>query len=100
MSTPDTTPRTYSARAPAEVEELTTGGTIIGMFPQTRYEEGTLALNTGDVLIVFSDGVPEALNPADEEFGEDRLKEVLRAVRELPVEEMAMRIADEMKNWI
>jgi len=44
--------------------------------------------------------VPEALNPADEEFGEDRLKDVLRAVRELPVEEMASRIADEMKNWI
>ena len=62
------------------VEELTTGGTIIGMFPQTRYEEGTLALHPGDVLIVFTDGVTEALNPADEEFGEDRLKEVLRAV--------------------
>ena len=57
------------------VEELTTGGTIIGMFPQTRYEEGTLALHAGDVLIVFTDGVTEALNPADEEFGEDRLKD-------------------------
>ena len=54
----------------------------------------------GRVLIVFSRRRPEALNPADEEFGEDRLKEVLRAVRELPVEEMASRIADEMKNWI
>jgi len=84
----------------SEVEELNTGGTIIGMFPQTRYEEGTLALSTDDVLIVFSDGVPEALNPADEEFGEDRLKEVLRAVRALPIDEMAARIAQEMKNWI
>ena len=90
----------YLLRADGELEELNTGGTIIGMFPQTRYDEGTLALGTGDVLIVFSDGVPEALNPADEEFGEERLKDALRAVRELPVDEMAARIAGEMKDWI
>ena len=82
------------------VEELTTGGTIIGMFPQTGYEEGTLALNTGDVLIVFTDGVTEALNPADEEFGEERLKDLLRMVGPLPVEEMSARITQELKNWI
>jgi phosphoserine phosphatase RsbU/P len=82
------------------VEELTIGGTIIGMFPQTRYEEGTLALNTGDVLIVFSDGVTEALNPAEEEFGEDRLKDLLRAVGTLPIEEMSARITHELKEWI
>ena len=65
-----------------------------------RYEEGTLALHSGDVLIVFTDGVTEALNPADEEFGEDRLKELLRAVVALPVEEMSAHIALELKNWI
>jgi serine phosphatase RsbU (regulator of sigma subunit) len=92
----------YLLRAGGEspVEELTTGGTIIGMFPQTRYEEGTLALNTGDVLIVFSDGVTEAQNPAEEEFGEERLKDVLRAVGTLPIEEMSARITAELKGWI
>ena len=90
----------YLLRAGGELEELNTGGTIIGMFPQTRYEEGAMALHTGDVLIVFSDGVPEALNPADEEFGEDRLKDLLRAVSALPVEEMAARVAREMRDWI
>jgi sigma-B regulation protein RsbU (phosphoserine phosphatase) len=70
------------------------------MFPQTHYEEGTLALNTGDVLIVFTDGVTEALNPADEEFGEDSLKDLLRTVGPLPIEEMSARIAEELKNWI
>ena len=68
------------------------------MFPQTRYEEGTLALNPGDVLIVFTDGVTEALNPADEEFGEDRLKDLLRAVVALPIEEMSARIAFEAEK--
>jgi predicted permease len=93
-------PYLLRAGGASPVEELTTGGTIIGMFPQTRYEEGTLALNTGDVLIVFTDGVTEALNPADEEFGEDRLKELLRTVGPLPIEEMSARIAEELKNWI
>ena len=71
-----------------------------GMFPQTRYEEGMLALHTGDVPIVFTDGVTEALDPADEEFGEERLKDLLRQVGALPVEEMSARITEELKNWI
>src|ERR1039457_1603883 len=82
------------------VEELNTGGTIIGMFPKTSYEEGTLALHAGDVLIVFTDGLTEALDPADEEFGEDRLKALLHQVATLPIEEMSARITEELKNWI
>jgi predicted permease len=93
-------PYLLRAGGDSPVEELTTGGTIIGMFPQTRYEEGTLALHSGDVLIVFTDGVTEALNPADEEFGEDRLKDLLRMVGPLPIDEMSARIAEELKNWI
>jgi sigma-B regulation protein RsbU (phosphoserine phosphatase) len=93
-------PYLLRAGGDSAVEELTAGGTIIGMFPQTRYEEGTLALHAGDVLIVFTDGVTEALNPADEEFGEDRLKDLLRAVVALPIEEMSAGIAEALKNWI
>jgi serine phosphatase RsbU (regulator of sigma subunit) len=93
-------PYLLRAGGDSTVEELTTGGTIIGMFPQTRYEEGKLALHTGDVLIVFTDGVTEAMNPADDEFGEDRLKDLLRTVGPLPIEEMSARIAHELKEWI
>jgi len=93
----------YLLRADAArmtVEELVTGGTIIGMFPQARYEEGTIDLRPGDVLAVFTDGVPEALNPSDEEFGEERLKSLLGQLIRLPVEEMSSRITQELKNWI
>ena len=82
------------------VEELSVGGTVIGMFPQAQYEEGVVDLRSGDVLMVFTDGVPEALNPNDEEFGEERLKCVLRQVVSLPVEEMLRRISQELKDWI
>jgi hypothetical protein len=83
-----------------EIAELTTGGTIIGMFPKADYDEGTVDLHPGDVLVAFTDGVPEALNPGEEEFGEDRLKELLGRVAHLPADEMLLRISEEVKSWI
>ena len=55
------------------VRRLETGGLILGLFPHATYEEETLQLEDGDTLVVFSDGVTEALNTAGEEFGEERL---------------------------
>ena len=86
--------------SPKEIEELPAGGTVIGLFPQESYEEAVVDLATGDVLMVFTDGVPEALNPAEEEFGEDRLKELLRRVAHLSVDEMASAMLGELKAWI
>jgi sigma-B regulation protein RsbU (phosphoserine phosphatase) len=86
--------------AAVEVQELPAGGTVIGLFPEADYEEGLIALSPGDLLAVFTDGVTEALNPAEEEFGEDRLKHLLRNVVHLPVEEISSRISGELRNWI
>ena len=84
----------------ANVEELATGGTIIGMFAQAAYEEALIELRSGDVMILFSDGVSEAHNPAEEEYGEQRLKELLRKVSHLPVNDMAGAVMQELKNWM
>lgn len=86
--------------ADQSIEELPAGGTVIGLFPQTSYEEGVLDLHPGDVLIAFTDGVTEALNPSEEEFGDERLKNLLRRSAHLPVDEMASMIASELKNWM
>lgn len=50
--------------------------------------------------MVFTDGVTEALNPSEEEFGEERLKHLLRRLIDLPLEEISARIAGELKGWI
>jgi sigma-B regulation protein RsbU (phosphoserine phosphatase) len=83
-----------------EIAELSTGGMIIGMFPHANYEEAKVDLRSGDVLVLFTDGVTEALNPDEEEFGEGRLKNLLRRVAHLPVEEMSTQISQALTKWI
>ena len=85
---------------PNAIEELSVGGTVVGMFPEMTYEEGTVELYPGDVLLAFTDGVPEAHNPDNEEFGEARLQELLRATAHLGAGEISTRITAAMKNWI
>lgn len=82
------------------IEELKTGGTIIGMFPSASYEEATVDLRSPDVLLAFTDGVTEALNTNQEEFGEERLKNIVRGLAHLPVQEMTAGIAQEIRKWI
>jgi predicted permease len=91
-----------SAAGPAspEIEELSTGGTVVGMFPEMEYEEATVELCLGDVLLAFTDGVPEAHNPENEEFGEERLQQLLRQTAHLTADEISARLSDEMKDWI
>jgi sigma-B regulation protein RsbU (phosphoserine phosphatase) len=83
-----------------EIEQLSVGGTVVGMFPEMVYEEATVELCPGDVLLAFTDGVPEAHNPENEEFGEERLQLLLRQAAHLPADEISGRISAEMKDWI
>jgi predicted permease len=92
--------RTQAGSDLLEIEELTVGGTVVGMFPEMEYEEATVELCTGDVLLAFTDGVPEAHNPGNEEFGEERLQHLLRQAAHLRADEISARIAAEMTNWI
>ena len=93
-------PRLLRCAAGQSIEELPAGGTVIGLFPQNSYEEAVVELLPGDVLLAFTDGVPEAQNPKEEEFGEERLKDLLRSTSHLPVDQMVTEIASELKTWI
>ena len=59
---------------------LEEGGMLLGMFDGAEFEEGTLRLLPGDRAVFFTDGINEALNAEDEEYGEERLVEILRGV--------------------
>jgi len=55
-------------------ERLREGGGVLGIFDSQSYEMGTASLHSGDRLLLFPDGVTEACNALDEEFGEARLR--------------------------
>jgi len=59
------------------VRRLDQGGMILGMFDHVSYDQEQVQLQRGDVVVVFSDGVSEALSASGEEFGEDRIKAVI-----------------------
>jgi sigma-B regulation protein RsbU (phosphoserine phosphatase) len=92
--------RSTADGASSDIEQLSVGGTIVGMFPEMGYEEATVELYPGDVLLAFTDGVPEAHNPENEEFGEERLQQLLRQTAHLPAGEIGARVSAEMKDWI
>lgn len=59
------------------IERLGAGGTVLGFLPDSTYKEATVSLDPGDLLVIFSDGITEAFNEADDQFEEDRLREAI-----------------------
>jgi sigma-B regulation protein RsbU (phosphoserine phosphatase) len=72
----------------SQSDRLETGGMALGVLDDFPYEEGSFALKTGDTLLVFSDGIPDASNEFDHPFGEDRLRELVEARREASASEL------------
>lgn len=68
--------------AHGEIRRLEVGGPPVGLFEFSPYEAGHVALAAGDSVVVFSDGVSEALNPSGDEFGDGRLIEVVQGFAE------------------
>jgi len=75
-----------------EPQRLSTGGLALGCFESFPFEESQVQLNPGDWLIVFSDGISEAVNNAGEEFGEARLSELATANRDASAAELIEKI--------
>ncbi len=78
---------------------LDRGGTVVGLLDNMEYEEGAVTLEPGDVLIAYSDGVTEPENEFGD-FGEERLVELVRRNRHLPLDEISSRVAKALEDWI
>ncbi|MBN2432055.1 MAG: SpoIIE family protein phosphatase [Acidobacteria bacterium] len=64
------------------LQHLKTGGIVLGCLEEYDFEEETLPFHAGDLLVVFSDGIPDAENRNEQEFGEEHLAEVIRRHRQ------------------
>ncbi len=78
--------------------ELESTGLILGIFEDSEYSQNTIELESGDLLLIFSDGVTEAMDPDFEMFGSTRLKELVQNNIDKPVKEIGSIILDGVKE--
>ena len=74
------------------VKHIENGGALLGVFPDWKYEDSTVELSPGDMLMLFTDGITEAMDPNGEEFGEERLIQVARNTREQSIEDLTVQL--------
>jgi len=79
-------------RISGTIERLEAGGLPLGIVADTPYQSATVTLEAGDWLVIFTDGVVEAVNARDEEYGETRLISVLHAGTDVPSVKLLSRI--------
>jgi serine phosphatase RsbU (regulator of sigma subunit) len=88
------------ARGLGMPESLAGGGPPVGIFARSEYRSEYVLLHDGDVLVAYTDGLVEALNPQQEEFGEERLSDIVRSSLSLPAAEICNRIATRLQAFV
>lgn len=74
------------------VSRLNTGGTVLGFMEESQYQEQTVPFNPGDTLVIYSDGITEAMNSFEKEFGEDRVFQIVQNNKDKPAAELIEQI--------
>jgi sigma-B regulation protein RsbU (phosphoserine phosphatase) len=82
-----------------EARILTEGGTVLGLFPKAAYEDRQFALRAGDCLLLTTDGVTEAADELDKEFGNERVIASARAARNLGAQGIRTRILHDVTRF-
>jgi len=72
----------------------------LGIRAEAKYESGTTVLQAGDWLVIFTDGLIEALNERGEEYGEPRLLEVLRAGAASAPDDLLRRMLSDVDTFV
>jgi sigma-B regulation protein RsbU (phosphoserine phosphatase) len=86
-------------RTDGSIEKLSTGGMVLGVFPEVIYDQAELPLTPRDRLIFYTDGITEARNPAGDEYGEDRLAAAAQAGRSLGPGDLKDKLLDDVTRF-
>ncbi len=81
-----------------KLQRLSSDSLVLGMMEEFPYNENTIPFNKGDVLVVYSDGVTEAKNIADEQFGEERLEKVIEEHRDASADTIIAGITEAVRS--
>lgn len=78
---------------------LESGGLILSVMEDFAYEEGIVRFNPGDLLVIYSDGITDATNEYEEQFGEEQLLEVLKGSTDLQPQELIEKITASVNQF-
>jgi len=92
-------PSPFLIRHGAAEEPFTEGSYPVGLVPEAQYTAVCLKLEPGDTLVLFSDGVTEAMDPDEQMFGIARLKELLTGQLECPLEQLQKCVLEAVENF-
>jgi len=81
------------------IRRLSKGGRVIGLFDGGEYEQESIQMQSGDVLIAFTDGITEAINLSGEEFGEARLRKVVLDSEHRSAQVMTEEVVKSVRAW-
>jgi len=92
-------PMLFAARGASEVREIEENGVMLGLFPEAAYSSLELKLTAGDRCLLYTDGVFEAKNAAQEEYGRMRCKEFLLEHRATAATSFVSALFDDIANF-
>ena len=82
-----------------DIIRLSTGGMVLGVIPETVYEQECVLLEKGDLFLIFTDGITEAMNLQEEEYGEDHLADLIISHAHLSAEQLRDLILSEIEKF-
>ncbi len=92
-------PSPFLIRKGVAEDVFTEGSYPVGLVPEAEYTAVGLQLEPGDTLVLFSDGVTEAMDPAEQLFGVPRLRECLMGHMQTPLEELQQTVLQSVENF-
>ena len=72
---------------------------MIGLFENVQFERGHIKFQPGDVLVLCTDGISEAMNPQSEEFGMDRIVTSVSQVMDRKAKEIVVKVCDDVTEY-
>jgi sigma-B regulation protein RsbU (phosphoserine phosphatase) len=78
---------------------LESNGMAVGLFPDVPYEQKAIDLEAGDLFVAFTDGITESENAEGEQFGDERLTDLLMKNHERPLDDIMRAVTDAVRNW-
>ncbi len=92
-------PSPFLIRRGVAEEAFTEGSYPVGLVPEAEYASYCVKLDPGDTLVLFSDGITEAMDPEEELYGVARLREVLSGHMDTPLDQLQRCVLESVENF-